>query len=280
MGRVVKLRFFGADESADLVTDSYDRIGGGYDEVWTNHMRGLTQELIELLEPWEGAKALDLTCGTGYATGLLAERTSAKVVGVDRSEGMLAAARENYGDECEFVRADALEYLRGCEDASFDIVTNCWALGYLRPWAVVKEISRVLRPGGKVAIIDNTMYTLFGAVYCTMLTFMEQPDKLVRWVRPRFLPRSHYLAVMMRLAGLRVLRHYGGNKSYETESGAAAVAKLRATGAAAGFENMAGGEDQEELFERLAEIMERKLKRDGKVRITHRYLAATGHKKK
>ena len=76
----------------------------------------------------------------------------------------------------------------------------------------------------------------------------------------------------MRLAGLRPLDVWGGSKFYKVESGEKAIARLRATGAAAGFEYAAAEPDSEEIFRRFAEILEDKYMQDGYIPITHRYL--------
>ncbi len=267
------------DPSRDLITQSYDRIGSGYDTFWTTHMRDLTDRLIERLDPQPGQKAVDLTCGTGYAAHLLAQRTGQRPLGVDRSQGMLDAAQQNYGQECDFLRADVPEYLRTVPDNTFDIVTTCWALGYMKPFAVLREIKRILKPGGKIAVIDNTFWTLFSVFRCVFLTFSEKPESLVRFVRPHFVPRAFYVGLYWRMTGMKPLALYGGSKSYTVPCGTDAVAKLRATGAAAGFEHMARSEDQEALFVRLGEIMDEKLCRNGEITITHRYLAGIAKKR-
>ena len=279
IARAIKLRTSGPDPSKDLITESYDRIGAGYDEVWTTHMRDLTADLIDRLDPQPGQTAVDLTCGTGYATHLLAEKTGQRALGVDRSQGMLDAANQNYAHQCDFLRADVPEYLKTLPDNSFDIVTTCWALGYMKPYAVLKQMKRILKPAGKVAVIDNTFWTLFSVFRCVHLTFAEQPETLIQFVRPHFLFRSFYLGLYYRLLGLKPLTLYGGHKSYTTDSGAQAVKKLRATGAAAGFENMVAHQHQTQLFTRLAEIMDDKLLKDNKIKITHRYLAGIAQNK-
>jgi hypothetical protein len=73
--RVMHLFFSKGNRTDGLVQKSYDRLSCGYDDSWTNHMRGLTEALIDKMDIKTGQSALDLTCGTGFATGLIAERT-------------------------------------------------------------------------------------------------------------------------------------------------------------------------------------------------------------
>lgn len=261
-----------------MVQKSYDRISADYDETWTRHMRDLTSGLIDKLELQPGQKVLDLTCGTGYATGLIAEKTGATVIGVDHSEGMLQQARRNCLGSCEFICADVLEYLQHLPDESVDVITCCWGLGYSKPLKALKQIKRVLKEGGRCGIVDNTIFSLREVMYCSMLAFMEQPDKLGNLMKFRFLMGKRHLWTWLRIAGLKPLNAWGGRKSYEVESGVKAIERLRATGAAAGFEYAAADADADAIFRRFAEILEQKYMRDGKIEITHRYLGGVAVK--
>ncbi|MFW6170334.1 MAG: class I SAM-dependent methyltransferase [Planctomycetota bacterium] len=265
-------------DCSGLVQASYDRISDGYDEAWTDHMRHLTEALIGELAPRPGDVAVDLTCGTGFATKRLAEKTGGMVVGVDSSPGMLAQARRNRGDRCEFVQADVLDYLSERKAASVDIVSCCWGLGYTKPFSVLRGIKRVLKPGGKVAIIDNSLFSLREILYCSFLTFAEQPEKLHNVMRFRFLPGSRTLRFMFQLLGLTTLYSDNGSKSYTVENGEAAINRLRATGAAAGFEYASDEQDTEDIFKRFAEIVEDKYLTNQGITVTHRYLAGVGRK--
>ncbi len=234
-------------------------------------MRDLSTDLIDRLNPGSGDRALDLTCGTGFVTGLLAERTGEMCVGVDRSKGMIAQARVNHGSTCEFVVQDILAYLRACERDSLDAVTCAWGLGYSRPLAVLKGIRRVLKPDARVAIIDNTLFSLNRVMKASFLTFLEQPEALKRVMRFRFLTGQRHLQWWFRMAGLCPERVDGGQRSYSAAGGENAISRLKATGAAAGFEYACDPQDEEAVFKRFAEIMEQRYGEQGEIAITHRY---------
>src|SRR5690606_5829226 len=97
---------------------------------------------------------LDVGCGPGTVTIDLASRV-ARAVGVDRAPAVLAAAREagKSVDNVEFVEGDA--YALPFEDASFDVVYAHQVLQHLTdPIAALREMRRVARPGGYVAVRD------------------------------------------------------------------------------------------------------------------------------
>ena len=272
--RVLKLLRRQEQTTGEVVQASYDHIAGGYDQAWTGHMRDLTDAMLERLDVRDGDVAVDLTCGTGYLSGRLIECGAGAVVGVDASGGMVRTAGENYPD-AEFVCSDALQYLRTRPSGSVDVVTCGWGLGYCSPRAVLGEIRRVLRPGGKVAIIDNSLFSLAGVLWASFRAFAEYPDALQHVMKVKFLPHSIALAVLMRSVGLGLSARGDGARSYHAPDGHAALARLRATGAAAGFEFAASPEQTETVFGRFAEIIAADCA-PGPVRIVHRYLWALG----
>ncbi len=278
MARTAYLFFIKPADCSGLVKKSYDRISDNYDETWTGHMRDLTESLINKLNPKQDDICIDLTCGTGFASNLIAEKTQNTVVGVDSSEGMLTQARKNYDHNCNFIQADILEYLKKQDSSSVDIIACCWGLGYSKPFTVLRQIKRVLKPGGKVAIIDNSLFSLREIIYCSFLTFAEHPGKLRNLMRFKFLPNSWILRVMFRMLNLKTSYSANGNKSYTVDSGKAAINRLRATGAAAGFEYASDEEDEEQIFKRFAEIIEEKHMAHNGITVTHRYLAGIAQK--
>jgi len=234
-------------------------------------MRDRTEELLETLDWKRGERVVDLTCGTGYATQRILERTGGRVTGVDQSKGMLDSAKTNYGETIEWVQSDALAYLCGLPARSADCITCCWGLGYTRPLRVLREFKRVLKPGGTVGIIDNSLFSLWEVLYCSCLAFLESPESLHNVMRFRFLAGRTQLGLWFRLAGLKPKKLWDGQKSYAVRGGQEAIERLRATGAAAGFEYAASPENEERIFRRFAEILEEKYARSGQIEIHHRY---------
>lgn len=98
------------------------------------------------------AQALDVGCGTGISTRLLAERGLA-VVGIDPNADMLAMARAAGPATIEY-RIGSAERT-GCADASIDLVLAAQAFHWFAPSAALAEFARILRPGGRVALLWN-----------------------------------------------------------------------------------------------------------------------------
>jgi ubiquinone/menaquinone biosynthesis C-methylase UbiE len=99
-----------------------------------------------------GDRVLDVGCGTGVLARTAADRVAAEsqVTGLDRNEGMLAVARR-LRPKIDWRQGDATAL--PFRDASYDVVMSQFALMYFPDRiAALKEMVRVLRPGGQFAI--------------------------------------------------------------------------------------------------------------------------------
>lgn len=116
---------------------------------------GLTRELAALCNIQEGARVLDVACGTGETACFLAERFAACVYGVDQSDEMIRRAEtkaEAQGMKLAFRKADAAKL--PFADAEFDVAICECTLCLLDKQRVVGEMMRVVRPGGCVGMHD------------------------------------------------------------------------------------------------------------------------------
>jgi len=126
---------------------TYDRTAAllsfGQDPRWRRF-------LVSRVPP--GVRVLDVATGTGaVARELLARGCS--VVGLDQSPAMLAEARRRLPPEVELVEAsaDSLPF----PDGVFDALTFTYLLRYVDdPGATLRELTRVVRPGGTVAALE------------------------------------------------------------------------------------------------------------------------------
>lgn len=130
----------------------FDRVAPRYELLNTLMTFGLDRrwraELARGLRLCPGQRVLDLACGTGDLARSFA-RAGARPIGLDRSAGMLRSARTL----APLVRADAeaLPLATG----SMDALASAFALrNFVDLSAVFSEVARVLRPGGRLALLD------------------------------------------------------------------------------------------------------------------------------
>jgi demethylmenaquinone methyltransferase / 2-methoxy-6-polyprenyl-1,4-benzoquinol methylase len=133
----------------DRIAPVYDAMNrvmtAGLDRRW----RRITVEQVVR----KGDRVLDACCGTGDLA-IAARSRGADVVGLDFSEAMLERARGKSG-EIEWVRGDVLAL--PFDDASFDAVTVGFGVRNVDDLeAGLGELHRVLRPGGRLGILEIT----------------------------------------------------------------------------------------------------------------------------
>lgn len=129
---------------AEQAAERYERWVGTF-------MTPMAEALIEAAGVANGQEVLDVGCGTGFVTRLLAERVGVDhVVGADVNPGMLAVAARCCPPGVNFAQApaDALPF----DDARFDLVLCQQALQFFpQRVAGLQELGRVTRPGGLLA---------------------------------------------------------------------------------------------------------------------------------
>jgi demethylmenaquinone methyltransferase/2-methoxy-6-polyprenyl-1,4-benzoquinol methylase len=137
------------------LASTYDRyarlLSLGQDPRWRRF-------LVSRIEAGPGDTVLDVATGTAAVAIELTKRTGAHIVGLDQSPQMLAVAREHVAragldGQVELVRgsAESLPFA----DGSFDALSFTYLLRYVAdPGATMKELARVVRPGGVVASLE------------------------------------------------------------------------------------------------------------------------------
>jgi demethylmenaquinone methyltransferase/2-methoxy-6-polyprenyl-1,4-benzoquinol methylase len=151
--------------------ENYD-IVKGFDSIAPAYDRGNDAMTIGLHRRWRAelcrqavaatpanGRVLDLATGTGdVVIGMLRLREDLDVMGVDPSEGMLAVGRQKLSKlgfnaiDMRVGDARALPF----EDASFDTITIAWGIRNVIPFdAGLREMLRVLRPGGTILILES-----------------------------------------------------------------------------------------------------------------------------
>jgi len=106
--------------------------------------------LVASVRAKSGERVLDVATGTGMVARTLVETYGCRVIGLDQSPDMLAAG---LADGHPVVRAQGEQL--PFEDESFDHVTFTYLMRYVDdPAATVRELARVLRPGGRLAMLE------------------------------------------------------------------------------------------------------------------------------
>src|SRR6266849_888420 len=181
-------------DASTKVREMFTRIAPRYDLL--NHLLSLQLDRLwraraaKRLRPIlsrPDALVLDLCCGTGDLAFSLARAGSARIVGADFAHTMLVRAKEKsaalaagasqpIAAPVPFFEADAMRL--PFADASFDLITTAFGFRNLSNYeAGLREIQRVLKPGGAIAILE----------------FTEPPDGLLgnlyRWYFCKVLPK-------------------------------------------------------------------------------------------
>lgn len=202
----------------DRIVRRYDLMNrlmsGGRDVAWR---RLAAQEAIAA-----GSHVLDVATGTGDLALELVRQGATEVVGVDLSGGMLRSAEAKIAARgalpIRLVQTDAMKL--PFADDTFDACTVAFGLRNMPDYqAAVAEMARVIRPGGRLVILEMTpvklpvMRTLFGWYFDRLVPII---GGIISGDRDayRYLPRSvgafpstDALALMMYQAGLSPVRY-------------------------------------------------------------------------
>ena len=193
----------------------FDRIAGVYDVMNSVMTAGLhhhwRERAVDLAEVGPGSRALDVATGTGDLAIALSRR-GADVVGSDFSEGMLARARAKQpGLTWEWADVRELPY----PDDAFDAATvGFGARNFGDLDAGLREMTRVVRPGGKVVVLEITtpqrppLSTFFSIWFDRLVPLLGRFDDAYTYLPSsvRRFPEPGALAGRLAQAGLTDVR--------------------------------------------------------------------------
>jgi ubiquinone/menaquinone biosynthesis C-methylase UbiE len=149
----------------------WSRRAANFDNRRYDYFRLLQRLLVRETRIKPACTFLDLGCGTGWAVRYAADLLAGngRFVGIDLSQGMIEKAKSDstglINVEFHQANADDLPFDEGIFDTV--ICSNSFH-HYLRPIEALKEVRRVLKPGGKIQILDITA-----------------DDALIRWIDKR-----------------------------------------------------------------------------------------------
>ncbi|MGG1399504.1 demethylmenaquinone methyltransferase [Bacillus salipaludis] len=148
----------------EKISDNYDKMNSVIS--FQQHIKW-RKDTMNRMKVKPGSKALDVCCGTGDWTIALAEAVgpSGEVVGLDFSKNMLKVGQEKVNqlglNQIKLIHGNAMEL--PFPDQSFDYVTIGFGLRNVPDYLqVLKEMNRVLKPGGVAVCLETSQPTLIG----------------------------------------------------------------------------------------------------------------------
>ncbi|MDB6155993.1 MAG: hypothetical protein JWL90_4446, partial [Chthoniobacteraceae bacterium] len=165
------------------INTTYDGVASLYDETFedisvrADELRWLRRQLSKTCNP----RLLDIGCGTGSFLRAIEDLVD-RADGVDLSAGMVAQARKRSieGGKLNFTRIDGPRL--PFADESFDVVTSILSFRYLDWDPIIAEVLRVLKPGGRLFIID---------MVAAPVKWRHWPRLLIDKLRQSLMQRKH-----------------------------------------------------------------------------------------
>ena len=139
-----------------VVQQQYDHLAKIYDQRWRNYVTNTLNFLKQWAQIHSQEIVLDVACGTGeFERLLLQDHPNQKIVGIDISAEMLAIAKRKLQpySSVSFHQGNVTAIPSANE--SFDVVICASSFHYFdAPLDALAEMKRVLKPGGKLIILD------------------------------------------------------------------------------------------------------------------------------
>jgi len=160
-------------------TDARARDAWLQDEIVWGVFHAPERELRVLPQNLEGLDVVELGCGTAYVSAWLARR-GARPVGVDPTPAQLETARRCQRDlGIHFPLVEAAAESVPLPDASFDLALSEYGASiWAEPRMWLPEAARLLRPGGRLVFLRNSILSILCAT--------DEGGTLDRLVRPQF----------------------------------------------------------------------------------------------
>jgi ubiquinone/menaquinone biosynthesis C-methylase UbiE len=157
------------------IQEQYNQLAHIYDWRWQRYITNTLSFFKAWAEIPPAAAILDVACGTGELERLLLnDNPDQTIVGVDLSEQMLSQARQKLSGYSNVSFQQAAASQLPFSDQSFDVVVSANAFHYFPgPEMALKEMKRVLKPGGTVVMLDWCKDFLLCQVYDWVLKRLD-----------------------------------------------------------------------------------------------------------
>lgn len=186
---MLKLNSIDSDPTSD-----YNMAAATYDSYYLKYFGKKSLEMWEKLPVKEGQKVLDLACGTGFFSHLLANKVGehGKVFAVDLSDAMLQCNKDkaaiNGFSNITFKQCEAVSFLSKLSDNSIDGIVCAWGLRYIDHKRFFQEFDRVLKPGGFLGLIEERIGTFEKVTSIFREVILDHPDIMVKNIVEQCLP--------------------------------------------------------------------------------------------
>jgi ubiquinone/menaquinone biosynthesis C-methylase UbiE len=140
-----------AEEQTGVLADLYSARAHAYDSLWSPVIRPVGQRLLDRLPLTEATDVIDVGTGAGALLPSIRKAApKARILGVDRSEGMLQLAKKKHAGPLLLMDAQRLELSAD----QFDVAVIAFVLFHLpHPERCIDEVNRVLRSGGAIGTV-------------------------------------------------------------------------------------------------------------------------------
>src|SRR5918996_5977627 len=149
---------------------------GPYQRI-TDTLTDIHELVLERLDPHPGERLPDPACGTG-GMAERAARAGVSAIGVDLAPVLIETAKERareQGLDIDY-RVGDCERLEGFDDASVDIVSSTCGIMFAPDHeATASELARVVRPGGRIGLVNWTPEGGLGRMFKMMAPFQPAP---------------------------------------------------------------------------------------------------------
>ncbi|MVO90092.1 methyltransferase domain-containing protein [Streptomyces sp. p1417] len=270
---------------ADPIAD-YDAASSDYDTFFSPVMGGHSTTALGEVPIARGDRVVELACGTGHLTAEIIRRLDGRgsVRAVDKSPGMLDVARRKVealtadapGVDVELSVGDMDTFIRAQADQSADLVVVGWAICYTKPARLLAEIVRVLRPGGRVMVIETRADAHQALTQGLEKVFADDPSLLTSLIRVALPKNAAAVARWFTKAGLTVTGQRDGAQTIPADTPAAVLEWVQRSGAAAGFKTAVDNGREQLVLDRVEDGLAELLRRDGTLEIQHTFVVVTG----
>lgn len=257
----------------------FDGCAGTYDRVITRPLLAdATGRALAAAGLRPGMTCLDLGCGTGQSTAAILDlvRPGGRVTGCDFSPGMLAVARKRLDGppDLTFVESDVFDFLVAQPGDSADFIGSFWSMEYVSHARLLKEMRRVLRPGGTVCVLVNLRHSLKEVQELVAPIILRRPLSLRRIPPLNFLGTVGEFGGVAEAAGLVALHLNEEIAPCSFPAGTDMVSWMKDGGPAAGFR----GSLREACRDRIFSMIEQETDRRGGMTTAFRYVHYRGRR--